>query len=1084
MVAQLVVKAVLTAANMALSMSRKIEGPRSETSFTSGDYNAPIPEVFGMRRLQTPIFWAEDLKEVKRRRKTKGGKFNEYTYYGTWAVLLAGHEISAVRRVWFDTHLVFDLTGAGPVTPFSFGGEGPVKAFQRTVATTTGKAGNAYFAIYSGTETQEPDDRMQATVEAKQGEGTCPAYRGVAYIVFKDIPLEKLGNRIPQVSVEFVAQEAALSITTETVPQVHATSPSIMKFSTDFSRMVWLDPQTSGSWPVRYEVWDTAARTLMIGGTIGGIDHAAFNEPFGVYSNGAMMVIGDTSSALYLISGDGLSATLVQTFGALDGQDGVYVLMDRRGIEHWMTTPNLYSQFYLDGTALDFGEQPVHFFADSYGDIWGVFRDSGYATSVTIRKVVDGGAATGFPDVTLSGLPSSLIAGVVYGTHVHSDEGDRWVIKREDAGGNSTFYVIDCASGALVSSYTVPGGAGSAPYENVVWTNIAPGSPSIWVFGDEYSLLTGELLRTGASSAFSGIHVYDPINHAIVIDKSAGLEWNYLDRVANPGVPLQEVVERVCSLAGIPAAEIDATALTATVRGYSAVQGSGKDWLEPLLDLMDVDARPHGFQLQFLPRGGAAGATIANAGFARGGEGEPLYSLPRDGATDVPAKVVLQFADVDADQQANSAMSGPLVVGDGKRETSLDMGTLALTSSEARQLAGRYHRRAIADRIRYSLALPASSIALEPGDVHPVALREVTQTARLASMVLGDDRRIATEWLRDDPSIALLDGAAGAAFDGRNPSVVIVPLISRGFVADVPLLSDGDSSVSPVVYLAAAPYATGAWPGATIYQAVDGEYSEEIADVASSSPATWGYTTGVLSDANPNLWDRGSSVNVRVQTGTLTGTTETVINATPLRNLCLIGRELVNFTTATLEIDGSYTLSGFKRGRRGTEWACAAHAAGDVFLLLDTAEAEALGLSEVGTNLSFKAVTNGRTADSALPVDLVPFSGASLKPYAPCHLRATASGSDWVLGWTRRTRVGGAWTSGTSIPLSEAAEEYEIEIMDGGTVKRTVTGLTSPAWTYLAADQTTDFGAPLTSAPAFRVYQISDAVGRGFAAAA
>ena len=50
--------------------------------------------------------------------------------------------------------------------------------------------------------------------------------------------------------------------------------------------------------------------------------------------------------------------------------------------------------------------------------------------------------------------------------------------------------------------------------------------------------------------------------------------------------------------------------------------------------------------------------------------------------------------------------------------------------------------------------------------------------------------------------------------------------------------------------------------------------------------------------------------------------------------------------------------------------------------------------------------------------------------------------------------------------------------MDGATVKRTFTGLTSPAASYTAAQQTTDGytpGAPVT----FRVRQISAAVGGG-----
>jgi hypothetical protein len=67
------------------------------------------------------------------------------------------------------------------------------------------------------------------------------------------------------------------------------------------------------------------------------------------------------------------------------------------------------------------------------------------------------------------------------------------------------------------------------------------------------------------------------------------------------------------------------------------------------------------------------------------------------------------------------------------------------------------------------------------------------------------------------------------------------------------------------------------------------------------------------------------------------------------------------------------------------------------------------------------------------------------------------------------------------VPLGEASETYEIEILDGGEVARTVTGLGAPAWLYSLADQETDFGAAATSI-AFRVYQVSAAFGRGIAA--
>jgi hypothetical protein len=1073
MVAKLLVTAALFAANTALSMSRKIEGPRTETKFTSGDYGAGLDNVWGKRRTSPPIFWAEDLKEVKRRRKTKGGKYNEYSYYGSFGVALAGHEIEQVTRIWFDTHLVFDLTRAGPVTPFDFGDASASKPF--AAAASGGQSWSSFMSIYTGTETQEPDPRMQATVEAEHGEGSCPAYRGTAYIVFKDVPLEKLGNRIPQVSVEFIGAGAAQSIITLDEEQPVITLWTIAKFSSDFSRILFATSNLITN-ETSFEIWDSAAHKPIIWGSLGEVE-LSNNSALGMFANGSFMAVGDLFQTLYLFSADGATKTVIDTW-SLPYQDGVFVIADGSGVEHWMTYPIApYTGFVMDAADndLDFGTAPTHFFSDAYGDIWAVCRPWGASSQVSFIRVHDDGNGPGWPtSFALSGLPTAT-SPECFATHSRTADADVFILQRQ-----GLRYLVDPSDGSWVA---VPGASigGATPY--AIWSNIVPGSATVWQGGNEVSLITGEIVRTITGGLSVTRSVYDPISHAIIQDVTGSvLRWYYLDRVSSDGVTLGAIVANVCSRSGISPDQIDAAALTQTVPGYSTAGGSGKDWLDPLLDLFDSDARPHGFALEFIKRGGTSGGTLADSGFARS-EGQAIYSASRGGPTDVPARVTLNFADVAADQQPNAAPSGPLAGATGKAETTLDMSTLALDVDAARQLVARYHRRALFDRTGYTLSLPAAQASLEPGDVRTLQLPTGNVLARLSSLVLTADRQIEARWKRDDPAVAVPGGQGGAPFDGRTPATIIVPLVSKGFVLDIPLLRDADSVTTPVVYLAAAPYVTGAWPGASFFQAIDGEYSEEIASVASSSQAAWGYATDVLADADPNVWDRGNAVNVKLQVGTLTGTTEAAINASPTTNLALIGNELVNFTTATLETDGSYTLSGLKRGRRGTEWATASHAERDVFLLLDTAETEAMGLSEVGTDLSFKAITSGRSESSAFPIDLS-FTGASLKPYAPCHLRAELSGSDWVLGWTRRTRVGGAWTSGTSIPLSEAAEEYEIEIMDGATVKRTVTGLTSPAYTYLSADQTTDFGAPLTSAPSFRVYQISDAVGRGFVATA
>lgn len=1085
-IAKAAITVALTAANAALTMTRRIEGPRlDDRSFTDGDYGASIARIWGRPRMAPPIFWAEDLKEVKRRRKTKGGKYNEYTYYGTWAVAIACHEIQGIARIYFDKKLVFDLTGAGPVTPFDFGDRRITKDPDGPWG--IGIGGTNYgdvVAFYPGSPDQNPDPRIQAWVEAKFGEGSCPAYRDVAYLVFKDVPLEKFGNRIPQTEVEPV------SLADDYFPYekkaVLTTQPHRLfgfTFSPDYSRLMWgnLD---------YYEIWDAAARSPMIGGTL----PYEINDQakLGLFNSGAFMAVTSDNGTLLSFTADGLSAVEIFDFPSGMAQQEVRVLQDADGQEHWATIPwSTQTAFFFDSTTPRFMSaltgvdwQPTDWFNDSEGNIWAVGHLPGASYDTAYFYKMTGGYAA----FSISGLSG--------GNPVcATSAGDGYILM---VWGGDLFR-IEIASGSVVASRTDL----SLDFWNTPsqFANKPPQATSIWLDNYEISVVDLTTIRivsrtNWTSDDWDGI-IYDPVNHALISipQYQAAIAWNYLDRVTSNGVLLRDIVEDVCANAGIDADDINATALTQIIPSYSATQGTGKDWLEPLLDLYDVDPRPHGFELEFLPRGGAAGAALFNDAFAlpngggSKGDGGNTYSFARSGGSDVPVMVRMNFADVNADLQVNEADSPPLSSIDGKGVATLNMSTLGLDVDTARQLVSRYHRRKVLDRLPYAFALSAREAALEPGDVHPVELREVTEGMRCVSMELGADGRIATEWKRDDPSAAVLDGATGALFDGRNPTLVSVPLISKGFVLDIPLLADDDNNANPLVYVGAGPYSAGTWPGALLFEDVDGEYSDEFASVDVSRSATWGYSTDVLgSPVSSWLWDRGNSVNIRIQFGTLTGCTEADIDADPTLNQCYLGGELINFTTATLEADGTYTLSGFKRGRRGTEWACDGHAPADIFWLLDTSEPIVAGTSDVGTDMSFKAVTNGRTASGAFPIDLQPFTGASLKPYAPCHVEAIKdSGTgDWTLTWVRRTRVGGAWTSGTSIPLSETSEEYEVDILDapGGSVVRTYSSLSSATATYSAADQTTDGGDVPEGSLYFAVYQISDAVDRGFAAEA
>jgi hypothetical protein len=202
--------------------------------------------------------------------------------------------------------------------------------------------------------------------------------------------------------------------------------------------------------------------------------------------------------------------------------------------------------------------------------------------------------------------------------------------------------------------------------------------------------------------------------------------------------------------------------------------------------------------------------------------------------------------------------------------------------------------------------------------------------------------------------------------------------------------------------------------------------------------------------------------------------------------------EIFQFTTVSLGADGVYTLTGLLRGRRGTEGFVGSHAKGDFFILLRDGESAVTGvdatlqsLSERNISRYWRALGRGQTLEDVEPQSFTN-SARCLMPFSVVHIAAVPSGGNTNVTWVRRTRLDGSLMDGSgTVPLGETSEEYEVDVraVGSGTVTRMVTGLTSPAWTYLAADKTTDWGTPPAQVE-IDIYQISSLVGRGFKATA
>jgi len=254
-----------------------------------------------------------------------------------------------------------------------------------------------------------------------------------------------------------------------------------------------------------------------------------------------------------------------------------------------------------------------------------------------------------------------------------------------------------------------------------------------------------------------------------------------------------------------------------------------------------------------------------------------------------------------------------------------------------------------------------------------------------------------------------------------------------------------------------------------------------------SNAATMGRTLTSFAKGPTGRWDRASRLQVVLATGELQSVD--LLSVLSGANLAAVENEagdweVFQFATADLVAVNTYDLSLFLRGQGGTEAAMQTDLPADARFVLLNGALEQVGLGEAERGLALQwrygPLPYG-LGHEAYTSQTRSFKGTGLRPLSPVHLNATRlAGGDISLSWVRRTRIDGDnWTS-LEVPLGEETEAYEIDIMQGATVKRMLTAATSPA-IYAAADQVTDFGSADFSTLTFQVVQLSRAYGRGTA---
>lgn len=1040
-----------------------VRGPRiSDTTIQGASYGTPIVRSWGTDRVAGSLIWAGPMQEQEIDSSGKGGPdVTTYSYSRSFAVLIETGPIGAVRRIWADAALVYDVSDTA---------SGEANIGSQDFA--------SYMTIYRGTEAQLPDP----TIEAVEGAGNVPAYRGYAYVVFDSLPLAAYGNRIPnlrfEVSPESAADDETVYLEPLGVPAWRldadgkpVATPADPNSDDDEGPMEFScsRPFVSGTFTTLQDALDAAvARALVMNGSGG-----AHGNPYA------------TQFLTYFTGTNDIPACFTGGASLDDDPEYVYYVFVTQ-------TPDIISDegaigvsavcSALDGAGIACDDSSVLFSRGSW-DSAVLSSNGGLVSHAPFGAAIFGNNCHVdlWPPECKAYLASANVIAVRRLTRCQEQRcftGDPCtnVDQIAQAPGQSA-YCITCAGDVSPNGYfaetagtykqlTVDEwtGAGTARYRSrpaqgpvIASTDSRYNDAAFWAAAAAAS--TYGVPGPYSSSGSAGFY---PRTVSTVCAFTASQTV-----VAAGSALLSDIVTDVCELAGLSSSDIDVSDLTDSVRGYSlARQMSARDALAPLRSAYFFDAVESGALIKFVKRGGAVAMTIDADDLAAAVEDSDGDSVPTTRAqeAEIPSAVSVVYKSVDADYEVGTQTSRR-TAGSSRQTLTVEL-PIVLTDDAAAAIADVLLYDAWVARNARTFSATRRYMTLEPTDVIEITDGALTYRLMISGLEAADG--VLSFKARDDDPECLVTNSLGAPTAGGASDVQYAGP-TRLELLDIPILRDDDDNAG--FYLAATGILSG-WRSATVFRSLDaGSNYSSLQDVARA--ATMGLASTALGDyGGGNTIDEINTVTVEVQGELASITTASLLND---GNAALLGDEVIQFKRATLVSTGVYELSGLLRGRRGTEQHMATHAVGDRFVLLTPS-----GLyrpvpqsSDVGLASVCKAVTTGGTLGGAPAIDFTN-TAAGQKPLSPVHLNvAPLAAGGYACTWVRRTRISPAWVDASDVPIGEASESYRVRVLDGDTVVSEQT-VTSPEATVGASLPSDTLTAALTlSAQAWYLAAVS-----------
>ncbi len=545
-------------------------------------------------------------------------------------------------------------------------------------------------------------------------------------------------------------------------------------------------------------------------------------------------------------------------------------------------------------------------------------------------------------------------------------------------------------------------------------------------------------------------------------------------------VSLAALVRHLCLRAGMPETRIDVTGLWGAVEGYAiGALESPRASITTLSRHFGFDAVETEGLIRFVMRGRASTATIAHDDLVAPREGDVL-ELTRGQETELPQALKWQVARADEDYDAALVEARRITV-DTTRIASESF-PMAVPPEEAERRCRRALMEVWMGRETAAFRLPPSRLGLDPADV--VTLEHDGRQMDLRLISIADAEARGIEAVHQDR--AAYDMPPGSP----RPSSLLSPVVFGApevVLMDLPQLTEDQAAHRPMIAAHAVP-----WPGEmAVFRSPSTDGFELLTTFGSR--ARIGELVSDFYAGPSSRFDLGNTLVIDLLSGALESVTDLTLfggaNAIAVESAPGIW-EIVQAGAADLIAPGRYRLTRLLRGQRGTEAAMAnpVHAGARVVVLDASLASLPITEADLGLPWNWRIGPASRSVsdETFVAASFTP-EGAGLRPFSVAHVgqpwRRPRAPGDLTIRWTRRSRALSADSWGAvEVPLIEEVEAYELEILDGATVKRTLTTTTTNA-IYSAAEQTSDWGALLgpVDTLTIRIYQLSNLIGRGAA---